>query len=168
VREAALIRGLKIYGADCLNQVIKHLNERSSKQLPAPVLLTPAAPTTITLVPESNQLDFSEIKGQATAKRGLEIAAAGGHNLAMNGPPGTGKTMLAKAFAGILPPLQFDDIIEVTGIHSAAGALTEELLTQPPFRSPHHTASYVSLVGGGGWPKPGEITLAHRGVLFLD
>ncbi|MEK7552891.1 MAG: YifB family Mg chelatase-like AAA ATPase, partial [Patescibacteria group bacterium] len=105
---------------------------------------------------------------QATAKRGLEIAAAGGHNVAMAGPPGTGKTMLARAFNGLLPPLTFDEILEVTGIHSAAGHLQGDLVVRPVFRSPHHTASYIALVGGGPTPKPGEITLAHCGVLFLD
>ncbi|TSC69154.1 MAG: magnesium chelatase family protein, partial [Parcubacteria group bacterium Gr01-1014_70] len=110
----------------------------------------------------------SDIRGQATAKRGLLIAAAGGHNILLYGPPGTGKTMLARAFAGILPKLSFDEALEVSGIHSIAGTLREDLLTIPPFRAPHHTASYVSLVGGGAFPRPGEITLAHRGVLFVD
>jgi magnesium chelatase family protein len=108
------------------------------------------------------------VKGQETAKRGLEIAAAGGHNIAMYGPPGTGKTMLAKAFAGLLPELPFEDALEVTAIHSVAGTLKETLVRRPPFRSPHHTSSYVSLVGGGANLKPGELTLAHKGVLFLD
>jgi magnesium chelatase family protein len=112
--------------------------------------------------------DFADIKGQAMAKRALEIAAAGGHNICMYGPPGTGKTMLARAFAGILPPLSFRDALEITGIHSIAGILEDQLIMYPPYRSPHHTSSYVSLVGGGSNPRPGEVTLAHRGVLFLD
>src|SRR5207302_853810 len=107
-------------------------------------------------------------KGQETAKRGLEIAAAGQHNVAMYGPPGTGKTMLAKAFCHILPSLSFDEILETTAIHSVAGVLKNTLVTEPPLRAPHHTASYVALVGGGAVPRPGEVTLAHRGVLFMD
>jgi magnesium chelatase family protein len=112
--------------------------------------------------------DFSDIRGQETAKRGLEIAAAGGHNIAMYGPPGTGKTMLARVFSGLLPDLSEDEVLEITGIHSVAGASGGELVCFPPFRAPHHTSSYVSLIGGGTYPKPGEVTLAHRGVLFLD
>lgn len=130
--------------------------------------ITPVEETQITITDHDGTFDFAEIRGQQTAKRGLEIAAAGGHNVAMYGPPGTGKTMLARAFTAIMPPLGIDEVIEVTGIHSAANALAGELITHPPFRSPHHTSSYVSLVGGGAWPKPGEITMAHRGVLFLD
>ena len=113
-------------------------------------------------------VDFADVKGNETAKRGLEIAAAGGHNISMWGPPGTGKTMLARAFRHLLPELSLDEQLEVTGIHSVAGVLHEGLLRVPPFRAPHHTASYVSLVGGGTTPKPGEVTLAHKGVLFLD
>jgi magnesium chelatase family protein len=114
------------------------------------------------------EVDFSDVKGQESAKRGLEIAAAGGHNIIMYGPPGTGKTMLAKAFSHLLPELSFDEMLEVTSIYSIGGMLQEGLIENPPFRSPHHTASYVSLVGGGTNLKPGEVTLAHKGVLFLD
>ncbi len=111
--------------------------------------------------------DFAEVRGQEGAKRGLEIAAAGGHNIAMYGPPGTGKTMLARAFSQLLPDLSLEEVLEITGIHSVAGATRGELVSAPPFRAPHHTSSYVSLIGGGTFPKPGEVTLAHRGVLFL-
>lgn len=114
------------------------------------------------------EIDFCDIKGQHGAKRSLEIAGAGNHNIAMWGPAGTGKTLLAKAFPSILPPLSFDEMLEVTSIHSIAGGLNGALITTPPFRNPHHTSSYVSIVGGGAIPKPGEATLSHRGVLFLD
>ena len=113
-------------------------------------------------------VDLADIKGQETAKRGLDRAAAGRHNVAFAGPPGTGKTMRATALAGILPPLSFDEAVEVTAIHSIAGVLKETLITRPPIRAPHHTSSYVALVGGGNIVRPGEVTLAHRGVLFLD
>ncbi|MBI5138818.1 MAG: YifB family Mg chelatase-like AAA ATPase [Candidatus Vogelbacteria bacterium] len=130
--------------------------------------ITPAPLTKIKYRENKAALDFSDVRGQESAKRGLEIAAAGRHNIAMYGPPGTGKTMLAKAFLGILPSLYFDEVLEVTGIHSVAGHLEDGLITEPPFRSPHHSSSHVALIGGGANPKPGEITLAHRGVLFLD
>ena len=168
--EAALVPGIAVYAAPDLKSVINHLNTiKSEPDKPPASKLLPTPETKVTPEINLSLIDFADIRGQASAKRGLEIAAAGGHNVAMRGPPGTGKTMLAKAFAGILPPLDFDHIIETTGIHSAAGALAnDKLITAPPYRSPHHTSSYVSLVGGGAWPKPGEITLAHRGVLFLD
>lgn len=117
---------------------------------------------------QSLTVDMSFIRGNETAKRGLEIAAAGGHNILMYGPPGTGKTMLAQSLPSILPPLSREQAIEVTGIHSAARILKSGLVTEPPFRAPHHTASYPAIVGGGSFPQPGEITLAHRGVLFMD
>ena len=157
--EAGLVKGIKIYPVKSLNEIIDHLvKHKEIKSQPATKI-------------ENNKYkfenDFNVIKGQETAKRALEIAASGGHNIGMYGPPGTGKTMLAKAFQSILPSLQYDEILEVTGIHSIARILEKPFITEPPFRSPHHTSSYVSLVGGGPFPKPGEITLAHRGVLFL-
>lgn len=161
-REAGLVKGIRVYAAETLDEVIGHLIFRKGS------LLTPEPRTEIVYEEPSFDTDFSLIQEQETAKRGLEIAAAGGHNIAMYGPPGTGKTMLAKAFRSILPPLTHEEILEVTGIHSMAQILTVPFITEPPFRAPHHTASYPSLVGGGPFPRPGEITLAHRGVLFLD
>ncbi|MDE1988766.1 MAG: YifB family Mg chelatase-like AAA ATPase, partial [Patescibacteria group bacterium] len=176
-REAALIDGIKIFGVKNIQEVITHLDERrtvggengeNQTETEIQIKLKPEPPTKIEFKEEECDIDFSEIKGQETAKRGLEIAAAGGHNIAMYGPPGTGKTMLAKAFSHILPPLSFDEVLEITAIHSIARTLQGDLVGNPPMRSPHHTASYVSMVGGGATPKPGEVTLAHRGVLFLD
>lgn len=185
-REAALIADILIFGAESLEEVITHLTLSDEKEEPEndaecfevsdiknrfhknTKKISCQPKTKIEYPDEENEIDFSDVVGQESAKRGLEIAAAGGHNIAMYGPPGTGKTMLAKAFSGILPPLSFDEIIEITGIHSVAGTLKGDLVSVPPIRAPHHTASYVSLVGGGTIPKPGEVTLAHRGVLFLD
>lgn len=172
-REAALIDGIKIFGVKNLQEVIAHLDEKRSNEgggdkVQLKIKLSPERATKIESREEECDIDFSEIKGQEMAKRGLEIAAAGGHNIAMYGPPGTGKTMLAKAFSHILPPLSFDEVLEITAIHSIARTLQGDLVSNPPMRSPHHTASYVSMVGGGAVPKPGEVTLAHRGVLFLD
>jgi magnesium chelatase family protein len=167
-REAALIEGVKIFGAKNLVEVVNHLNERKSEK-EGNFKITQKEQTRINYSKEKNPpVDFSDIKGQEGAKRGLEIAAAGGHNVAMSGPPGTGKTMLARAFSYLLPPLDREEIFEITGIHSIAGTLNDELAVDAPFRSPHHTSSYVSVIGGGTFPKPGEVTLAHRGVLFLD
>ncbi len=157
--EAAIISGIDVYGVDSLNSLIGHLTKKR--------LLTKNNTTEFKKETKVSSVDFSDIRGQERAKRGLLIAAAGGHNVAMYGPPGTGKSMLAKAFSGILPSLSFDEALEATSIHSVAGTLAN-FITEPPFRSPHHTSSYVSLVGGGATPKPGEITLAHRGVLFMD
>jgi len=169
--ESALIDDVKIFGAENLKEVISHINEKKMKETAEEekIKIIPQEKTEVRSQAREQAIDFADIRGQESAKRGLEIAAAGGHNVSMYGPPGTGKTMLAKAFTYILPPLSFEEILEITGIHSVAGILQEPLIVHPPFRSPHHTSSYVSIVGGGGSiPKPGEITLAHRGVLFLD
>src|SRR3989344_3284386 len=169
--EGAVIDGITIYPAKTLNEVISHLrseNKRGKKDEEVKAQRLEPQPKTEIEISFEHTLDFSDIKGQKGTKRALEVAAAGGHNIALWGPAGTGKTLLAKAFAGILPPLTMDEIFEVTGIHSIAGLLQNSLVTAPPWRNPHHTASYVSIVGGGTIPKPGEATLAHRGVLFLD
>lgn len=172
-KEAALVEGIVIYGARNLKEVIDHIHIQKTNRSIKPSekdhpKIIPTIKTEIVRKKENAGLDFSDIKGQEAAKRGLEIAAAGGHNIAMSGPPGTGKTMLARVFSQILPELSKDDCLEITGIHSVVGLLGEDILTEPPFRAPHHTASYVSMIGGGQNIKPGEVTLAHRGVLFLD
>jgi len=164
--EGALIDGIDVFGVGTLKEIIAHLHQKGEEENRRP--LAPETKPALVRPERPSSVDFSDIRGQESAKRGLLLAAAGGHNVAMYGPPGTGKTMLARAFADILPELSFDEVLEVTGIHSVAGTLEGNLMTDSPFRAPHHTASYTSIVGGGNIPKPGEITLAHRGVLFLD
>ncbi len=160
--EAALIQDLPVYSLTSLKQLVLHLNNAQP--------LTPVPPTAIELSDHHpSQTDMQDVLGQEQAKRALEIAAAGGHNLMLQGLPGSGKTMLARAFASILPPLTFAESLEVSGIYSVCNLLGDEpYLKQRPFRSPHHTTSDIGLIGGGANPKPGEISLAHRGVLFLD
>lgn len=164
VREAAVVKGLEVYGFKHLTQVTDFLNEPDRF---SPIQLDGEKELKKTLFFGP---DLQEIKGQIFARRALEIAAAGGHNLIFVGPPGSGKTMLAKRLSSILPPLNFEEALEVTQIHSVAGLLKNRgsLISDRPFRSPHHSASGPSLVGGGSFPRPGEISLAHQGVLFLD
>ncbi len=158
--EAKLAEGVAVYAPKTLLELLEHL--KGEKLLPQ-ILRDRHAPS------PPPALDLADVKGQESAKRALEIAAAGRHNIVFYGPPGTGKTMLARALAGILPPLTDDDMLEVTAIHSTAGLLADgEAVHWPPFRSPHHSISHVAIVGGGAFPKAGEVTLAHKGVLFLD
>lgn len=162
--EAAVIEGLEIFGARTLVELVEHL--RGEKLIARQK--TEGLRQAVTV---ENAYDFQNVQGQEQVKRALEIAAAGGHNVLLSGPPGAGKTLLARSLPSILPPMNEEETLEVTRIYSVAGLLkvgSEPFVRERPFRSPHHTASAVALIGGGAWPRPGEISLAHRGVLFLD
>ncbi len=163
-KEAALVDNINIFGAESLFDVVNHFTEVPLKQTISDIA------SYLSVSNENYEYDFKNVKGQQKAKRALEIAAAGGHNLLMVGAPGSGKTLMAKCFASILPPLNLSEALELTKIYSICGLLTPEepLVRKRPFRMVHHTASANGIIGGGSNPMPGEITLAHRGVLFLD
>lgn len=161
-KEASIVEGIEVFPVKNLEQLINHFNNLEAIQAVGNIEFKPQ--------PAKSLVDMSEVRGQSQAKRVLEIAAAGGHNILMVGPPGSGKSMLAKAFLSILPPLTLTEALEVSKIYSLAGLLSEKqwLIDRRILRSPHHSASVSSIVGGGSWPKPGEISLAHHNVLFLD
>jgi magnesium chelatase family protein len=168
--EAAIVAGLEIVAVSSLTEAVRALNDPAGFRAAPPACPAPPPVPAYPALPTRPAADLADVRGQLLPRRALEVAAAGGHNLLLVGPPGAGKTMMARRVSGILPPLSFDEALEVTAVHSVVGLLRagDGLLTDRPFRAPHHTISNAALIGGGSQPRPGEVSLAHHGVLFLD